>query len=130
MNFVVGLPKISEGHNAIWVIIDHLTKYAHFLSIKVAYSLEKLVELYLSKIVKLHEIPISIICDCDSRFTSNFWKSIQRALATKLNLSTAFHPQTDGQTNPTIQILEDMLHACVMGFKGSWNKKLSSIEFS
>ena len=116
---MVGLPKISEGYNAIWVIIDHLTKYAHFLTIKISYSLEKLAELYLYKIVKLHGIPISIICDCDSRLTLNFWKSIQRALATELKFSTAFHPQRDGQTNPTIQILEDMLHACVMGFKGS-----------
>ncbi|KAL5553746.1 hypothetical protein UlMin_041147 [Ulmus minor] len=103
---------------------------AHFLPIKVTYSLEQLADLYVKEIVRLHGVPVSIISDRDSRFTSAFWKSVQRAMGTKLKFSTAFHPQTDGQTERTIQTLEDMLRACVMEFKGGWSKYLPLIEFS
>ena len=103
MDFVVGLPKTIEGYDAIWVIVDRLTKSARFIEIKVTYSLEKLAELYVSNVVKLHGIPLSIISDRDSRFTSTFWKNVQRALGTELKFSTAFHPQTDGQSERTIQ---------------------------
>ena len=98
MDFVVGLPKTSEGYDAIWVIVDRLTKSARFIEIKVNYSLEKLAELYVSNVVKLHGIPLSIISDRDGRFTSTFWKNVQRALGTELKFSTAFHPQMDGQS--------------------------------
>ena len=117
MDFVVGLPKITNGHDAIWVIVDRLTKSEHFLPIKVMYSLEQLANLYMKEIMKLHGVPMSIILDRDSRFTSTFWRSVQRVMGTKLKFSTAFHPQIDGQTERTIQTLEDMLHACVMEFK-------------
>ncbi|KAL5568353.1 hypothetical protein UlMin_024928 [Ulmus minor] len=103
---------------------------AHFLPIKITYSLEQLADLYVKEIVRLHGVPISIISDRDSRFTSAFWKSVQKAMGTKLKFSTAFHPQTDGQTERTIQTLEDMLRACVMEFKGAWSKYLPLIEFS
>ena len=96
MDFVVGLPKTSEGYDTIWVIVDRLTKSAHFLPIKVTFSLEKLAELYVTEVVKLHGIPLSIISDHDSQFTSNFWKCVQRVLGTELKFSTTFHPQTDG----------------------------------
>ena len=119
MDFIVGLPKTTKGHDAIWVIVDRLTKSAHFLPIKITYSLEQLADLYVREIVRLHGIPISIISDRDSRFTSTFWRSVQRAMGTQLKFSTAFHPQTDGQTERTIQTLEDMLRACVMEFKGA-----------
>ncbi|KAL5562387.1 hypothetical protein UlMin_032134 [Ulmus minor] len=109
MDFVVGLPKTNNGHDAVWVIVDRLTKSAHFLPIKITYSLEQLADLYVKEIVRLHGVPISIISDRDSRFTSAFWRSVQRAMGTKLKFSTAFHPQTDGQTERTIQTLEDML---------------------
>ena len=81
-------------------------------------------------IVRLHGVPMSIISDRDSRFTSTFWRSVHRAIGTKLKFSTTFHPQTDGQTERTIQTLEDILRACVMEFKGAWNKYLPLIEFS
>ncbi|KAL5545109.1 hypothetical protein UlMin_008893 [Ulmus minor] len=103
---------------------------SHFLPIKITYSLEQLADLYVKEIVRLHGVPISIISDRDSRFTSAFWKSVQKAMGTKLKFSTAFHPQTDGQTERTIQTLEDMLRACVMEFKGAWSKYLPLIEFS
>ena len=130
MDFVVGLPKNTKGHDVIWVIVDRLTKSAHFLPIKITYSLEQLAELYVRKIVRLHGIPISIISDRDSRFTSTFWRSVQKAMGTKLKFSTVFHPQTDGQTERTIQTLGDMLCSCVMEFKGAWNKYLPLIKFS
>ena len=130
MDFVVGLPKTTNGYDAVWVIVDRLTKSAHFLPIKITYSLEQLADLYVKEIVRLHGVPTSIISDRDSRFTSAFWRSVQRAMGTKLKFSTAFHPQTDGQTERTIQTLEDMLRACVMEFKGAWSKYLPLIEFS
>ena len=86
---------------------------------KITYSLEKLAELYVAEIVRLHRIPRKIISDRNSRFTSTFWTKVQQALGTKLNFSTTFHSQTDGQLERTIQTLEDMLRACVMDFKGA-----------
>ena len=97
MDFVIGLPRTSKGYDVIWVIIDRLTKSAHFLPIKVTYTLEKLADLYVSEIVKLHGIPLFIMSDRDSRFTSTFWKSVQKAMGSELKFSTAFHHQTDGQ---------------------------------
>ncbi|KAL5543511.1 hypothetical protein UlMin_007295, partial [Ulmus minor] len=89
-----------------------------------------LADLYVREIVRLHGVPKSIVSDRDARFTSKFWRSVQRAMGTKLNFSTAFHPQTDGQSERTIQTLEDMLRACVLDFGGSWSQHLPLIEFS
>ncbi|GJT82172.1 putative reverse transcriptase domain-containing protein [Tanacetum coccineum] len=116
MDFITKLPKSSQSLDTIWVIIDRLTKSAHFLPIRETDPLDKLARLHLNKIVTRHGIPVSIICDRDSKFTSNFWKSFQKALGTDLSMSTAYHPQTDGQSERTIQTLEDMLHACVIDF--------------
>ena len=80
--------------------------------------------------MRLHGIPVGIVSDRDARFTSHFWKSLQNALGTKLNFSTAYHPQTDGQSERTIQILEDMLRACMMDFSGSWEDHLPLVEFA
>ena len=118
MDVVMGLPRTQSGFDAIWVIVDRLTKSAHFLPIRATYSLEKLARLYLQEIVRLDGVPISIISDRDPRFTSRFWRALQQALGTKLHLSTAYHPQTDGQSERTIQTLEDMLRACVLKIKG------------
>uniref|UniRef100_A0A2N9H3S5 Integrase catalytic domain-containing protein n=1 Tax=Fagus sylvatica TaxID=28930 RepID=A0A2N9H3S5_FAGSY len=130
MDFVCGLPRTSKNHDAIWVVVDRLTKSAHFIPIRMNYSLDKLAELYVNEIVRLHGVPVSIVSDRDLRFTSRFWGSLQKALGTKLNFSTAFHPQTDGQSERTIQILEDMLRACVLDFKGSWIDHLTLVEFA
>nr|GFA45855.1 putative reverse transcriptase domain-containing protein [Tanacetum cinerariifolium] len=97
MDFITKLPKSSQGFETIWVIMDRLTKSAHFLPIRENDSLEKLARLYLNKIVARHEIPVSIICDRDGRFTSNFWKSFQKALDTDICMSTAYHPETDAE---------------------------------
>ncbi|KAL0385909.1 UNVERIFIED_CONTAM: Transposon Ty3-I Gag-Pol polyprotein [Sesamum radiatum] len=130
MDFVIGLPRTFRKHDAVWVIVDRLTKSAHFLPIRQNDSLDKLAELYVSEIVRLHGIPTSIVSDRDPRFTSHFWGSLHRALGTKLHFSTAFHPQTDGQSERTIQTLEDMMRACVIEFKGNWDDHLPLMEFA
>jgi hypothetical protein len=101
MDFVCGLPRASKNHDAIWVVVDRLTKSAHFIPIRMNYSLDKLAEIYVNEIVRLHGVPVSIVSDRDPRFTSRFWGSLQKALGTKLNFSTAFHPQIDGQSERT-----------------------------
>jgi hypothetical protein len=132
MDFQVGLPPTQAGHDAIWVIVDRLTKTAHFIPIEVRYSLEKLTELYVKEIVRLNRVPELIISDRDLRlFTSRVWKSLQVAMGTKLHFSTAYHPQIDGQIERTIQTLEDMLRACVLDFSGSWARYLLPlVEFA
>ncbi|GJW19967.1 putative reverse transcriptase domain-containing protein [Tanacetum coccineum] len=129
MDFVTKLPRTSSGYDTIWVIIDRLTKSAHFLLMRENDSMEKLARLYLKEVVTRHEIPVSIICDRDSRFTSNFWRAFQKALGTRLDMSTACHPQTDGQSERTIQTLEDMLRACVIDFGSGWERHLPLVEF-
>jgi hypothetical protein len=130
MDFITKLPRTPAGYDAIWVVVDRLTKSAHFLPIKETDKMEKLTRTYLKEIVRLHGVPISIISDRDSRFTSRFWQSLQKSLGTRLDMSTAYHPQTDGQSERTIQTLEDMLRACVIDFGSSWDTHLPLIEFS
>jgi hypothetical protein len=130
MDFLMALPRTQRGYNAVWIVIDRLTKSAHFLAMKDTDSLETLAKLYVKKIVRLHGVPISIVSDRDARFTSRFWTSLQKALGTRLDMSTAFHPQTDGQSERTVQILTDMLRACALDFKGSWDEHLALAEFA
>ncbi|GJZ60786.1 putative reverse transcriptase domain-containing protein [Tanacetum coccineum] len=130
MDFVSGLPRTPSGYDSIWVIVDRLTKSAHFLPMKKTDSIEKLAQLYLKEIVCRHGVPVSVISDRDSLFTSRFWVSLQKALGTQLDLSTAYHPETDGQSERTIQTLEDMLRACVIDFGSSWDRHLPLVEFS
>ncbi|GJZ54848.1 putative reverse transcriptase domain-containing protein [Tanacetum coccineum] len=124
------LPRSSSGYDTNWVIVDRLTKSAHFLAIREDYSMEKLARLYIDEIVARHGVTVSIISDQDGRFTSRFWQTLQKALGTRLDMSTAYHPQTDGQSERTIQTLEDMLRACVIDFGGSWDVHLPLAEFS
>ncbi|CAN4106291.1 unnamed protein product [Withania somnifera] len=130
MDFITGLPRSFRKFDSIWVIVDRLTKSAHFLPVKTNYTAEEYARLYIKEIVRLHGVPISIISDRGAQFTAKFWKSFQGSLGTQVNLSTAFHPQTDGQAKRTIQTLEDMLRACVLDFKGSWDDHLPLIEFA
>ncbi|GJW16045.1 putative reverse transcriptase domain-containing protein [Tanacetum coccineum] len=116
MDFVTKLPKSSQGYDTIWVIVDRLTKSAIFIPMRETDPLEKLARMYLKEVVTRHGIPVSIICDRDPRFASNFWRSLQKALGTSLDMSMAYHPQTDGQSERTIQTLKDMLRACVIDF--------------
>ncbi|GJV65549.1 putative reverse transcriptase domain-containing protein [Tanacetum coccineum] len=129
-DFITNLPKSSQGFDTILVIMDRLTKSAHFLPIRENDPLDKLARLYQNRIVARHGIPVSIICDRDRRFTSNAWRSFQKALGTNLSMSTAYHLETDGQSERTIQTIEDMLRACVIDFGKGWVKHLPLAEFS
>jgi hypothetical protein len=130
MDFVVGLPRTPNGQDAIWVIVDGLTKSVHFLPIKITNSMERLANLYVWEIVRLHGVPISIVSDCDPQSALRFWEKLQSAMGTKLNFSMAYHPQTDGQSERTIQTLEDMLRLCMLDFKESWIRHLPLVEFA
>nr|AAU89172.1 retrotransposon protein, putative, Ty3-gypsy sub-class [Oryza sativa Japonica Group] len=130
MDFITGLPKTQGGHDSIWVVVDRLTKVARFIPVKTTYGGNKLAELYFARIVSLHGVPKKIVSDRGSQFTSHFWKKLQEELGTRLNFSTAYHPQTDGQTERLNQILEDMLRACVLDFEKTWDKSLPYAEFS
>lgn len=109
---------------------DRLTKSTHIILVRTDYSLQKLAKLYVAEIVRLLGVPVSIIFDRDPRFTSWFWKKLHDALGTRLDFSTAFHPQTNGQSERVIQIMEDMLRSCVIDFRGSWEDYLLLAEFA
>jgi IS30 family transposase len=111
---IVGLPRTRDGYDSIWVIVDRLTKVAHFIPVKTTYSGAQLAELYMSRIVCLHGVPKKIVSDRGTQLTSRFWKRLHESMDTKLNFSLAYHPQTDGQTERTNQVLEDMLRACAL----------------
>ena len=130
MDFVTHFPRTSRKHDAVWVIVDRLTKSTHFLAVLMTFTLEEFCRLYIRERVRLHGVPVTILSDRDPRFTSQFWKSFQKAMETQLSMSTAFHPQTDGQSKRTIQILEDMLRACVLDLNGSWEEHLPLVEFA
>ncbi|KAJ9566564.1 hypothetical protein OSB04_002530 [Centaurea solstitialis] len=130
MDLVTGLPRTVRRHDAIWVVVDRLTKSAHFIAIKEASSSEELADIYVREIVARHGVPVTVISDRDVRFTSRFWSRFHDDLGTRLQFSTAFHPQTDGQSERTIRTLEDMLRACVLDFGGSWDSHLPLVEFS
>ena len=117
MDFVVGLLGNKSKKNGVWVIMNHFTKSAYFLALKTTDSMNSLTKLYLQEIVRLHRIPLSIVSDRDPKFTSQFWQSLQKALGTQLNFSTVFHLRLMVKV---IQILEDMLRACVLDFGGNW----------
>lgn len=112
------------------MIADRSTKTAHFLPVKTTHSMDQLATLYIQEIVRLHGVPVSITSDRDTRFTSRFWKSFQKALGTWLSFSTTYHPQTDGQSECTIQTLEDMLCACSLDLQGNWEDHLPLAEFA
>ncbi|GKA04260.1 reverse transcriptase domain-containing protein, partial [Tanacetum coccineum] len=116
IDFVTKLPKTANGYDTIWVIVDSLMKSAHFLPMRENDPIEKLMKLYMKEVVTRHGVPVSIISDHDGRFTLLFWQALHKELGTRLDMSTTCHPQTDGQSERTIQTLEDMLRACVLDF--------------
>ncbi|GJY96763.1 putative reverse transcriptase domain-containing protein [Tanacetum coccineum] len=121
--------KTTTGQDTIWVIVDRLTKSAHFLPMRKDDTLEKLTRQYLKEVVSRHGVPVLIISDHDGKFTSHFWKTLNKALGTRLDMSTAYHLHTDGQSERTIQTLEDMLRASVLDFGKGWDKHLPLVEF-
>ncbi|GKE91493.1 putative reverse transcriptase domain-containing protein [Tanacetum coccineum] len=126
MDFIIKLPKTTNGHDTIWVIVDRLTKSAHVIPTRETDSMETITRLYIKEIVSWHGVPISIISDRDSHFTSKFWQSLQNALGTQLDMSMTYHPKTDRQSERTIQILKDMLRACATPFEALYGRKCRS----
>ncbi|GKA12914.1 putative reverse transcriptase domain-containing protein [Tanacetum coccineum] len=130
MDFVTKLLKTASGQHTIWVIVDRLTKSSHFLPMREDDTLEKLTRQYLKEVVSKHGVLVLIISDRDGKFTSHFWKSLNKVLGTRLDMSTTYHLETDGQSERTIQTLEDMLRACILDFRKGWDRHLPLVEFS
>src|ERR1044071_3380445 len=130
MDFITGFPKTQKGNDAIFVVIDRLSKDAHFLPVCESITASQLADLYVSRIVSLHGVPLEINSDRGSLFTSRFWESFHNVMGTHLSFSTAFHPQSSGQVERVNQILEDMLRACVISFGKNWEKSLPFAEFA
>jgi transposase InsO family protein len=116
MDFIMGLPRTQSGYNSIWVIVDRLTEVAHFIPVKTTYSGPQLAELYILWIVYLHGVPKKIVSDKGTQFTLRFWEMLRETLDSQLCFSSAYHPQTDGQTERVNHILEDMLRACALQY--------------
>jgi hypothetical protein len=130
MDFIVGLPRTQSGYDSIWVIMDRLTKVAHFIPLKTTYSGPQLAELYMSRIVCLHGASKKIVSDRRTQFTSRFWERLHEALDTQLHFSSAYHPQTNEQTKRVNQILEDMLRACALQYGRSWEKRYAEFSYN
>ena len=111
-------------------MVDRLTKVAHFIPVKTTYDSAKLAKIYMSRIVCLHGVPSKVVSNRGTQFTSRFWRQLHETLGTRLEFSTTFHPQTDGQTERVNQILEDMLRACALDYGSSWDDNLPYAEFS
>jgi hypothetical protein len=124
MDFIVGLPLTARKFDSIWVIMDRLTKSAHFMPINTTYKVQKYAEIYIARVMCLHGVSKMIISDHGSQFVTHFWEHLHPSLGTHLIHSSAYHPQMDNQTERVNQILEDMLRACVMEYLGSWDKNL------
>jgi hypothetical protein len=124
MDFIAGLPRTRDGYHSIWFIMDRLTKVAHFIPMRTTYSGAQLAESYMSRIVCLHGVPTKIVSERGTQFTSRFWKRSLESMYTKLNFSSAYHLHTDGQTERTNQVLEDILRACALKYGKSWDKSL------
>nr|GEY79178.1 putative reverse transcriptase domain-containing protein [Tanacetum cinerariifolium] len=130
MDFITKLPTTRSKHDSIWVIVDRLTKSAHFLAVRKEFKTKRFARLYINKIVARHDVLVSIISDSDNYFTSRLWQLLQKALGTRLDLSIAYHLETDGQSERTIQTLEDMLRAYAIDFGDNWDTHLPLVEFS
>lgn len=130
MDFIVGLPPSTNGYTCIWVVVDRLTKMAHFIPCKETINSEGLAHLFLDNIFRLHGLPTSIISDRGSIFTSRFWQSLLSLLKIKSCMSTAFHPQTDGQTERINSILEQYLRSYLNYQQDDWVSLLAIAEFS
>ena len=120
MDFITRLPKTRLQNDAIMVVVDKLTKAAHFIPVKTTHKAANIANIYMKEVARLHGIPKAIVLDEDSKFTSNFWKGLFEGFGTSLNMSTTYQPQTDGQTERVNQVIEDMLRFYVMDHPSKW----------
>ena len=130
MDFITGLPTSSKGNNAILTFTDRLSKLQRYVACKDTITAEQTMELFFENIFRHYGLPRSIISDRDPRFVSSFWQALWKRLGTQLNLSTANHPETDGQSERTNQVLEDMLRAYVSSYQDDWEEHLVTAEFA
>ena len=130
LDFITGLPRNQSQNDSIMVVVDKLSKAAHFIPIKTTYKAANIADIFLKQIFRLHGVPKVIISDRDPKFTGNFWKSLFKGLNTTLNFSTSFHPQTDGETERVNQVLEDFLRMYVKDQPGKWEHYLHLAEFA
>jgi hypothetical protein len=130
MDFITKLPRSSKQHDSIMVVVDKLTKAAHFVPVKSTYKETNIVDIYMREIAKLHGVPKTIVSDRDPKFTSNFWKGLFKGIGTSLNFSTTYHPESDGQTERVNQVIEDMLRMYVMDKPSKWEDYLHLVEFA
>ena len=130
MDFITKLPTARGGYDTIFVVTDCLTKMAHFFPMKKIDGTLEVAKLFVKEIFRLHGMPKSIVSDRDSKFTSNFWKATFKSIGTELRMSTAFHPQTDGETERVNRVLEDMLRMYVNDKQTNWNEYLPLVEFA
>jgi hypothetical protein len=130
MDFITKLPRIAKQHDSIMVVVDKLSKAAHFIPVKSVHKATNIVEIYMREIAKLHGVPKTIVSDRDSKFTLNFWKGLFKGFGTNLNFSIAYHPETDGQTKRVNRVIEDMLRMYVMDKPSKWEYYLHLVEFA
>ena len=130
MDFITGLPMTWRQHDSIMVVVDKLTKAAHFIPVKSTHKTDDIAKIFMKEIFKLHGFPKAIVSDRDVKFTSNFWKGLFADLGTKLNFSTAYHPYIDGKTERVNTVLEDVLRMYVMKKPTKWEDYLHLVEFS
>jgi hypothetical protein len=130
MDFITGFPRTSKQHDSIMVVVDKLTKAAHFIPLKTTHRAADVADIFLKEVARLHGIPKTIVSDRDPKFTSNFWKGLFKGFGTNLNFSTTYHPESDGQTERVNRVIEDMLRMYVMDKPSRWEDYLHLVEFA
>jgi hypothetical protein len=130
MDFIMGFPRIGKLHDSIMVVVDKLTKTAHFIPLKTTHKAADVVDIFMKQVARLHRIPKTIVSDRDPKFTSNFWKGLFKGFRTNLNFSTAYHPESDGQTERVNRMIEDILRMYVMDKPSKWEDYLHLVEFA